>query len=165
MLGREKYSELSRNIKFLLDDEGPHCPKDLIADPDIKFHTNGIREMWEDVLNAKVGDGKDYSNEDDFWSERCAVNLIEGYEGIYQRMQAIDDHEPSTYHGHAVAMLNAATNGNAKWTKLNNQPKNKLYSETEEKGRVNIEDVIGIKKFSSANDKRIWDMLFKLIDN
>ena len=163
MLGREKYSELSRNIKFLLDDEGPHCPKDMIDNPDIKFHTNGIREMWEDVLNAKVGDGKDYSNEDDFWSERCAVNLIEGYEGIYQRMQAIDDHEPSTYHGHAVAMVNAATNGKAEWTRLNNQPKNQIYSTNQKNEGIYIENVLEIKKFSGANDKRIWDMMFELI--
>lgn len=165
VLGRKKYSEISKNVKFLLDDEGPHCPKDLINNPDIKFHTKGIREMWEDVLSAKIGDGKEYSNEDNFWSERCAVNLIPGYKGIYQRVQAIDDHEPSTYHGHAVAMVNAATNGNAKWTRLNNQPKNQIYSYNSipSKG-INIENVLKIKKFSSANDKRIWNVLFNLFE-
>ena len=93
--------------------------------------------------------------------QTCALPI---YEGIYQRMQAIDDHEPSTYHGHAVAMVNAATNGNAEWTRLNNQPKNQIYNyNSNTPGGVDIDDILEIKKFSSANDKRIWDMLFKLV--
>ncbi len=165
VLGRGKYKDLNEKIIFLLDDEGPHCPKDLIDIPDIKPHTRGIKDIWRNkVINAKVGAGKDYRTTDEFFSERCAVNFIGNFKGIYQRVQAKDDHEIAYYYGHAVAMLNTATNGKARWTRLNRQPKNQIYKLVQLPDGVDIESVLDVKKIRGPNDRRIWDMLFNLFN-
>jgi hypothetical protein len=162
VLGRSKYDKLSRRVLFLLDDEGPHCPKDILDDQSIRFHTPGIRETWAKVIDAMVGQGREYASVDEFFSERCAVYFIGNFPGAYQRLQAIEDHEPRDYHGHAVAMLNAATHGKARWTRLNNEPKNRLYASPQEPDGINIESVLDVDKFESANDPRIWDALFQM---
>ncbi|MHA1733028.1 MAG: alpha/beta hydrolase family protein [Promethearchaeota archaeon] len=164
-LGRHTYENISRQIIFLLDDEGPHSPRELLENPEISFHTADIKDTWGEVIDAKVGDGKQYATVDEFWAERCAINFIGNYSGVYQRVQAIDDHETGTYHGHAVAMINAATppNGGAAWTRLNFQEKNQLYQSQAYPDSVDVDEVLDLQKFSGPNDPHIWEVFFSLL--
>lgn len=163
VLGREKYKEIGEKIIFLLDDEGPHCPEDLIDAPDIKPHTRDIKSIWRNkVINAKVGAGKDYRTTDEFFSERCAVNFIGNFKGVYERVQAKNDHELAYYYGHAAAMINIAVNGKAKWTRLNREPKDQIYKSAELPGGIDMESVLDVEKIRGPNDRRIWDLLFSL---
>ena len=164
VLGREKYQNLSEKVMFLLDSEGPHCPKEILNNPNITFYNPDIVDVWNTVIDAKVGPDKDYQSVEDFFAERCAVYFIDDFKGIYQRVQAKNDHALTNYYGHAVAMLNAATNGEAKWTRLNKQPKNQTYASLQEPDGVDIETVLDVEKFTSCNDYRIWDVLFDLFN-
>ncbi len=164
VLGREKYWDINGRIAFLLDDEGPYCPQDMLKVPGIRFHTKGIRKKWAKAVESKVGFNKQYQKEDDFFYERCAVNFIGNFKGIYQRAQGKDDHQTYFYHEHAVEMLNTATDGNAKWTRLNKEPKNQLYKSKNKPNAINIDNVLDVDKFQGANDKHIWKLLLNLFD-
>ena len=164
VLGREKFRDISDSVKFILDDEGPYCPRDMLQNRDIKYHTRGMKRKWRKVINSKVGEMKDYNSEDEFFYERCAVNFIGNFKGIYQRVQAGNDHETLYYHGHAVAMLNAATNGKAKWTRLNREPKNITYYSLQDPDGIDIENVIDLNRVNGPNDRRIWELLYKLFN-
>ena len=127
MLGQEKHSEISEKVAFFIDGEGPHCAGDLLSDPELDWENIGGLKNWAIVRDAKVGPGKDYENEEDFWYERCGQNFLGNYKGIYQRLQGKNDHALGHYYKHAISYLNAATNGEAKWTRLNKQPKNTAF--------------------------------------
>ncbi|HDZ76685.1 MAG TPA: hypothetical protein ENH41_01205 [Candidatus Omnitrophica bacterium] len=165
-LGREKYKELSKKVVFLLDAEGPHNPEYILKNTDdIDFRDEKrMISSWKKVINAKVGPGKDYSTEEEFFKERCAINFIGNFKGIYRRGQARNDHALTSYHGHAVAMLNAAAQGKARWARLNREPKNQIYWSSQEPDGVDIDSVIDVKQFKGPNDKRFWDVLFKLFN-
>jgi hypothetical protein len=122
VLGRPEYKDLSKKILFLLDVEGPHCPKELY-----EFLDPARKTQFETATNISIMKGI-YSTQDEYWHERCAINFINNYPGIYQRLQAEYDHKLGKNYTHALAMLNAATTGKAKWTRLNREPKNKLYT-------------------------------------
>ncbi len=164
LLGREKYEKLSDKVAFLLDSEGPHNPQYILENTDEINLRNpeGIMNRWKRALDAKVGPGRDYSTEEQFFRERCAINFIGNFKGVYLRAQARDDHALKDYHGHAVAMLNTATNGKAKWTRLNREPRNTLYRSFAEPDGVDIDSVLDVGRFIGPNDSRFWDALFNL---
>jgi hypothetical protein len=168
VLGRGSYPELSA-VTFLLDDEGPHCPKEILqARPDPQDYHSwdkgvDIVKIWGDVVAAKSGAGKEYPNADAFFAERCASYFVGGFAGVYQRMQAGDDHEVKTWHDHAVAMLNAATDGKALWTRLNREPHDVIYQSPAAPQGIGIDGVLDVDRFDSANDGRLWDMALELV--
>jgi hypothetical protein len=158
VLGR--YPELSESVAFWMDEEGPHCPKELLEEPALAG-VEGLKR-WARARDAKVGEGKDYETEEEFWNERCGYRFLGNYKGIYQRLQGINDHALGQYYRHAVAYLNAATNGKAKWTRLNKQPKNVLYESPDEPGGTAIETALDIKSLKQ-NKQAAWNTLYKLI--
>ncbi|MBI5529713.1 MAG: prolyl oligopeptidase family serine peptidase [Deltaproteobacteria bacterium] len=117
-------------VKFLMDEEGPHCPKELLADPDAQIDP-ALRDRWSQVLSEKVGPGLDYENEDGFWAERCAVNQIGGVRASYQRFQAEVDHALGVYYHHTVAMNNTAVSGGVPWVRLNTNALGVVYGEND----------------------------------
>ncbi|MBI5882700.1 MAG: hypothetical protein HZB91_06305 [Elusimicrobia bacterium] len=124
--------EFRRRVLFLLDDEGPHAPWDIIRDERISLRDESLRRIWkEKVLKAKVP--SEYRTPEGFFRERSAVNFIGRFEGIYQRVQARDDHVTLFWHGHAAAMLRAASvpAGKARWTRLNRGARNRAYGTPE----------------------------------
>lgn len=164
VLGGGKYPELA-GVAFLMDDEGPHCPKEILqvlTSPD-DYVTSGIIQLWNEVIAAKSGAGKEYADADAFFAERCASYFVGGFGGTYQRMQALNDHEVKTYHGHAAAMLNAAGAGKAAWTRLNLDERDVVYQSPETPQGVPIDGVIEIDRFENANDERLWNMALDLI--
>lgn len=158
VLGR--YSELGESVAFWMDDEGPSCPKELLEDPNLSS-VGGLKN-WAMARDSKVGEGRDYKTEEEFWYERCGDKFIGNYKGIYQRIQGINDHALRQNYPHAIAYLNAATNGNAKWTRLNIQPKDVVYKSSEEPNGAAIENGLDIKSIKQ-NKQAVWNMLFKLI--
>ncbi len=46
---------------------------------------------------------------------------------------------------HAVAYLNAATNGKAKWTRLNKQAKNQIYKSKQYPNGIDIKEALDFK--------------------
>lgn len=75
--------------RYLIDWEGPHCPRDMLAQGVIP---SPLREEWEAVIASKVGNGLDYEDEADFWEERCAINFAAEIPVPYQRIQTVQDH-------------------------------------------------------------------------
>jgi hypothetical protein len=161
VLGR--YPELSEKIAFFIDNEGPHCAKDLLEDPSINAGAIKGLEMWKKARDAKVGRGKQYKTEEEFWYERCGNNFIGNYKGVYQRIQAKNDHALGSYYQHAIAYLNAATGGRAEWTRLNRQPKDQIYKSEQFPNGIPIETALDIESLR-ADSKVGWHVLFKLLE-
>jgi hypothetical protein len=116
-------------VKFLMDEEGPHCPRDLLADPDATIAA-ALRTRWAEVVAEKVGPGLDYETEEAFWAERCAVEQIGGIRAMYRRFQAEEDHALGFYYRHTVAMVAQAVGGGVPWVRLNDRPSGVVYDET-----------------------------------
>jgi hypothetical protein len=131
-------------------------------DPSIDADSIGGLQKWKIAEAAKVGPGKQYETEEAFWYERCGNNFIGNYRGIYQRLQGRRDHALGYNYPHAISFLNAATSGNAKWTRLNKQPKNIVYKSQERPDGVPIETALDIEELH-GNELLGWRMLFSLI--
>lgn len=162
VLGRIKYEKISEKVSFFIDEEGPHCPEELLKDPSLNGNSWGLK-MWRMARDAKVGPGKDYHTEEEFWRQRCGYSFIGNYKGIYQRVQGKNDHALGYYYKHAIAYLNGATNGKAKWSRLNKQPKNQIYKSEEYPNGINIESVLDFEKLNDVQ-LRLWNLLFEIIE-
>ncbi|MBI5210257.1 MAG: hypothetical protein HY927_09835 [Elusimicrobia bacterium] len=157
VLARE---EFRRRVLFLLDDEGPHAPWDIIRDERIELRDPGLRRVWrEKVLRAKVP--SEYRTPEEFFRERSAVDFIGKFEGIYQRVQGREDHVLLSWHGHAAAMIRAAAPpaGKARWTRLNRSPRDRVY-----RTPGDLEAALDIERVRGPNDRRLWDRLLRLFD-
>ncbi|MBN2067592.1 MAG: hypothetical protein JW744_03945 [Candidatus Diapherotrites archaeon] len=153
-LGR--YPEFGSRVRFWLDQEGPHCAGELLEDIDeIPGAATGLVN-WETARDAKVGPGKDYATEEEFWAERCGYRFLGSFEGIYQRIQGSDDHQLGQYYKHAVAYLNAATKGNAEWTRLNREAKNVAYQSGDELQGVEINNVLSFEHITNPLAQEIF---------
>lgn len=64
-----------------------------------------------------------------FWRDREADRFIGKINCGYFRYQAERDHVQGFYKGHAIELINLATKGNARWTRLNDNPPNMLFDE------------------------------------
>ncbi|MFV2071792.1 MAG: hypothetical protein ACC742_03960 [Thermoanaerobaculales bacterium] len=161
VLGR--YPGLSKNVAFFIDVEGPHCAKELLDDPELDIENIGGLQNWKKARDAKVGEGRDYETEDDFWFERCGYSFVGNYEGIYQRLQGKNDHALEYYYKHAVAYLNAATNGKSKWARLNSREKSVIYRSEEEPGGIDIGSVLEIESLY-GNDSKAWNLFYDILE-
>lgn len=99
------------DVKYLFDWEGPSN----------RFNATKS-ENFNRILERPVTD--DY-----FWDTREACNYIKDIECGYFRYQGEYDHVQGAYRGHAVELLNGATNGKALWTQCNDNPLNTLFDE------------------------------------
>jgi hypothetical protein len=82
-------------------------------------------------------------------------------------VQGRDDHETRNFHGHAVAMINAATvpKGRARWTRLNRQASNVVYKCARRPDGADIEQALAIERFTGPNDARVSGMLLQLLQD
>lgn len=100
-------------IDFLIDWEGPI---------DRNYTTGGCAEVfhgieWQPCTN------------DEWWSEREAVNFIGELDIPYQRIQTQTDHVQPT-NDHAIEIVNAAILAGVPWVRLNNYPPNQIFDLT-----------------------------------
>ncbi len=65
-------------------------------------------------------------DDDEWWSEREALNFIGDLRIPYQRLQSEKDHVQPT-NDHAIEIINAAVAGNIPWVRLNDYPPNQSY--------------------------------------
>jgi len=97
-------------LAFLIDWEGP---------ADRYYTTSGCRVVEAGTLAHSCED-------DQFWSEREAVNFIGDIRVPYQRIQSQTDHVQPT-NAHAVDMVNAAVDGGVPWVRLNDFAPGETY--------------------------------------
>jgi pimeloyl-ACP methyl ester carboxylesterase len=96
-------------VRFLIDWEGPADRYDTTFEC-----TPNPRIDWADC------------DDEDFWSQREALTFIAEVAVPYQRLQSAEDHvQPDV--SHAINMVNAAAQGAAPWTRLNDLPPDQLY--------------------------------------
>ncbi|KJR40972.1 hypothetical protein MCHI_003131 [Candidatus Magnetoovum chiemensis] len=96
----------SDKVRYLFDWEGP---------------SNRINITRNDTHKPL----KDFpSSNDEFWKTREAANFIGNIKCGYFRYQSQIDHVQGAYKGHAAELVNLATAGAARWTKLNDNPPN-----------------------------------------
>lgn len=98
-------------VSYLFDWEGPSN----------RFNATK-NDTYEPVADFPTSDSE-------FWEEREAAKFIGNIECGYFRYQAEKDHVQGDYKGHAIEMLNRATEGKAAWTKCNDNPLNTLFDE------------------------------------
>lgn len=101
-------------VSFLIDWEGPADRNDTGGcDSNHVGHLVGIAECSDEA----------------FWSQREALTFIAQIKVPYQRIQSEQDHaQPDNTH--AIALINAAVNGNASWVRLNDLEPNQAYDPT-----------------------------------
>lgn len=102
------------SISYLFDWEGPSN----------KFNTT--KNDTHKPLN------KFPTSNETFWNEREASKYIGDIECGYFRYQSETDHVQGTYKGHAIELLNKATEGKALWTRCNDNPMNTLFDDEKE---------------------------------
>lgn len=105
-----------------------------------RFPSARVRYLydWEGPSSRKITTKNDThkplirfpSSDSAFWDEREAAAFIGGVECVYFRYQALIDHVQGESKSHAVEMVNNATRGRARWTRLNDNPKNTLIDES-----------------------------------
>jgi len=102
-------------VKFYIDWEGPPTKEYVGCDN----KTNQSKLTWPTCDNT------------DFWSEREGYIFLEQIDIPYLRLQGIDDHAHGRDTYHATIAINAATNGNSPWTRVNGSenPENTTYTE------------------------------------
>lgn len=66
-------------------------------------------------------------SDDAFWSPRQASEYIGNIRCGYFRYQGEEDHVQGEFKGHAFELLNIATNGQAAWTRCNDNPPDIIY--------------------------------------
>ncbi len=98
-------------VKYLFDWEGPSN----------RFITtlNNTHTMFSDFLVSN----------NDFWKRREAKNFIGQIKCGYFRYQSKKDHVQGNFKGHAIELLNIATNGSALWTRCNDNSVNTIFEE------------------------------------
>ncbi len=102
-------NETPEHVRFIFDWEGPSN----------RFNT---------TRNDTHRPLKDFPTSDDsFWRQREAARFIKDIRCGYFRYQAGKDHVQGAYKGHAIELLNNATNGKAPWTRCNDNPPNIMY--------------------------------------
>jgi hypothetical protein len=98
-------------VKYLYDWEGPsnrfNITKNNTHKPLLAFSTSNLS----------------------FWKEREAAKFMGEIKCGYFRYQSQRDHMQGNYKGHAIELVNLATRGRAKWTRLNDNPKNTIFDE------------------------------------
>ncbi|MBF0516052.1 MAG: hypothetical protein HQK97_02880 [Nitrospirae bacterium] len=98
-------------IKYLFDWEGPsnrvNITKNDTHEPLLKFHMSN----------------------NEFWAEREAASFIGGITCDYFRYQASTDHMQGAYKGHAIELLNKATQGRARSSRCNDNLPNIYYED------------------------------------
>ena len=92
------------------------------------FDWEGPSDRYIITRNDRHRPLRDYPTSlEEFWSLREPVNMIGGIRCGYFRYQAERDHVQGDTKTHALALVNAATSGHAAWTRLNDNPPNKLF--------------------------------------
>jgi hypothetical protein len=102
-------------VRYLFDWEGPSNRFNITK--------NDTHKPLKDFPSSNLG----------FWRDREAVRSIGNIKCGYFRYQAQQDHMQGAYQGHAIELVNLATKGKARWTRLNDNPPNMLF----DKNRVN----------------------------
>ena len=96
-------------VKYLFDWEGPsnslNITKSDTHKPLQKFPTSNL----------------------DFWRDRVPARFIGQIKCGYFRYQSKRDHMQGSYKGHALELVNLASKGAAKWTRMNDNPANMVY--------------------------------------
>lgn len=69
-----------------------------------------------------------------FWKDREPVRFIGDIKCGYFRYQSSQDHMQGSYKGHALELVNLATKGKAKWTRLNDNSPNMLFDKNKANG-------------------------------
>ena len=94
------------------------------------FDWEGPSNRFNITRNDTHGPLKDFpTSKNEFWNEREAARFICEIECGYFRYQAEKDHMQENYKGHAIELLNNATNGRASWTRCNENPVNTFFDE------------------------------------
>jgi len=101
----------SAQVRYLYDWEGPSSRK-----------ITTINDTHKPLLRFPSSDSA-------FWDEREAAAFIGGVECVYFRYQALIDHVQGESKTHALELVNSATRGKAKWTRMNDNQKNTLIDE------------------------------------
>ncbi len=101
-------------IQFYIDWEGPTLRE---------YTTSGCPEEGEGQDNI---DFEPCENEE-FWSEREALYFLEEITVPYLRVQGENDHVQKD-NEHAVLAINAATEGNSPWTRINLEDQNQTHT-------------------------------------
>jgi len=130
-------------VKYVVDLEGPTY-KDHMIPP-------SRREEMATFFGHELDD-------DDFWKERGAVQFIDKIKCRYLRIQGLPDHAQGEYLGHAVMVLNKATEGGV-WNRVNDNPPNQTYTETSLKQARLLQ---GMWKASPKNIERIMDFIVEM---
>lgn len=145
-----------------MDGENPYYIKELPNDPSLKVNLNPSLQKWITARDEKIKPGKDCATEDAFWIgeaktsdfERCENNFISNYPGIYQRIQARNDHALGYNYPYAISYLNTASNGKASWIRLNKQPGDVIYKSEQ---FPNGADMASVLDFDTGHDgNRGW---------
>lgn len=68
--------------------------------------------------------------DEEFWRQREAFRFAPLFKCPYLRIQGESDHVHKAKYGHALQMIAAAT-GKAPWTRLNDNPENKVFTESD----------------------------------
>jgi hypothetical protein len=63
-----------------------------------------------------------------FWNEREPRRFIDKITCSYFRYQAMRDHMQGSYKGHAIELVNLAAEGQARWTRVNDNPPDIIYN-------------------------------------
>lgn len=113
-----RYPELG--VKYLVDWEGPSNRTQHYQD----WNGDGIAP---DSHIPEVKDGTIKITDDWFWKEREASTFIGNITAGYLRIQGEIDHAQGTHKGHAIELLNSATEGKSPWTGCNDNPPNITY--------------------------------------
>jgi len=102
-------------VKYLIDVEGPSNTQNICY----RMPTGRlVAPLWREVVPPE--------EHADFWRERQAVNFIGQIRCRYLRVQKWWDHVHGPYKGHAIELLNTATQAGV-WTRCNDNPPNILY--------------------------------------
>lgn len=92
------------------------------------FDWEGPSNRFNITMNDTFEHLRDFpSSMNAFWKEREAAAFIGGVRCGYFRYQAENDHVQGAYKGHAIELLNLATNGRAAWTRCNDNPVNTVF--------------------------------------
>lgn len=103
--------------KFLIDFEGPANRNDT-ANCDESGNGGHLTEVAE-------------CDDEEFWSEREAINFVGSLSVPYLRIQTETDHvQPDN--SHAIQMINTAVSGTTPWVRLNADTPNQTYSSESE---------------------------------
>ena len=103
------YPELP--VRFLIDVEGPADRRDTGGcDDDHTGHLQGVAACDDEA----------------FWEQREALTFIRRIQIPYRRIQTEQDHAQPDL-DHAIAMVNAAVDGDSPWVQLNDRPANERY--------------------------------------